>query len=396
MPLTDTNDRIAGHLQALLVKERVTTQSGGSDSPSTAVVLKGVQSVGVSKSLERNVFQDIGRMQNQYGSYNKTTYSINVSRVLSEGEDFFYNTSGLTSYEDSHILSNNTSQTIGFNGINNRLKNYDLVLVYGTDTASYIGADLSEQKLMSTNYRCCVLTGISYTIPIQGPITEDLTFTTHTYTQDDITTVGGFSNLNFPHTNESIISRKDIITSDCIYPLEVNKAFNNGDTLKGISVLGLQQIEFSVEIAYRDIPDIGKWRGSSGDRAEQNLFKQVEIPVAVSCTFSGIVRGQYFVDTAQDHEVTDTHHTAGTYGAENKGSDNYKADREIRVVAQGSGSNKFQWNMGQNNYITSFDITGGDAGGSSNVEASMSFQNDHSEIFFIKDSTLRSFSSSTV
>lgn len=395
-PFTPPNDRIAGFCQAVLTKSRVTTLTGGSASPSDATVLKGVQAIGVSRSLDHTSYADVGRMQQKYGRYGKTTYEITISRVLSKGEDFFYNTSGLSAYADSHILSTNTANTIGFTGINDRLKNYDIVLIYGSDDVGYIGEPTST-SLMSKTYRCCILTAISYTIPIQGPITEDLTFTTHAYTQDDITTTGGFSNLNFEHTGEETLQRKDILTNSCVFPFEVQKAFDLSTNLDSIPILGLQQIEISTEINYRDLEDIGKWGGSVSDRAEMNKYKQIELPVGVSCTFSGVVRAQYFVDAAQDHEVTDTYHTAGTYGSETKNVnlEQYQSDRSITIVAQGDGSNLFQWNLGQKNYISSFEITGGDADGGGNVEASMSFQNDHSEIFLLKDTTVRSFTSST-
>ena len=410
MAFSPSNDRIAGFCQAVLYKSRVTTESGGSDVITDHEVLTGVQAVGVSRSLDREVYVDIGRMQNEFGSYNKHTYTINVSRVIGRNRDFFYNTNGETTYEASHILSTQTEKTIGTDGIQDRLKNYDITLVYGKDSLSYIGKEIGESpqdpenlKCQTTTYRCCLLTSISYTIPISGPVTEDLTFTTSAYTQDDVTNLSDFSNLNFEHTADTCLTRRHIDTINSILPYEVQKAFDLGDVLsdgdKDIPIYGLQQIEISVEINYNDLVDIGKWGGSSGNRAEQNIYRQVEIPVGVSCTFSGVVRAQYMVDIAKDHEVTDTYYSAGTYGSEAKNDqtgEQYRSDREIKILAEGDGSpvNYFQWHLGDKNYITSFEITGGDADGG-NVEASMSFQNDHSEIFLLKDTTIQNFTTST-
>jgi hypothetical protein len=401
MTFSPPNDRIFSACQAVLVKDRVTTATGGNESPVDALILEGVQSVGVSRELVRTAIPDIGRMQNQYGRWNKIRYTINVSRVVAKQNDFFYNTSGLSSYTDSHILGIATDQTIGFTGFNNRLKNYDICIVYTPDSYSYVGAGSpSDNQCQTQTYRCCLLTNISYSIGINGAITEDLTFDTFSYTQDDVTVItdfdfsGGAS--DFPHQNRDVLTREDIDLTSCILPFEAQKAFTIGNDLAGIPILGLQQIDINIEIAYRDIPDIGQWRGSVTDRAEMNKFRQVELPVGVSCTFSGITRAQYFVEgSPQDHEVTDTYHSAGTYGSETKEIDNYRTDREIRIAAFGNGSNYFQWNLGSKNYISSFDVTGGDAGEGGNVETSMSFQNDHSEIFLLKDSTLRNFTSTT-
>jgi hypothetical protein len=398
------NDRIFYACQAVMVKNRVTTSTGGSESPSDALILEGVQSVGVSQELTRTSLPDIGRMQNQYGRWSKTIYTINISRVIAKQEDFFYNTSGLASYTDSHILSTATNGTIGFTGFNNRLKNYDLCIVYAPDTFSYVGKGTTSSPVNkecgTMTYRCCLLTSIGYSISINGAITEDLTFTTFAYTQDDITDVTDFTVLGtgdaFPHTNRSVLTREDISLSDCVIPFEADKAYNIGNSLGGIAILGLQQIDINIEIAYRDIPDIGQWRGSVTNQAEMNKFRQVELPVGVTCTFSGVTRAQYFVNSAaQDETVTDTYHSKGTYGDEAKGIDNYRTDRQIKIVANGTGGDFFQWNLGSKNYISSFDVTGGDAGGGGNVETSMSFQNDHSEIFLLKDSTIRDFTSTT-
>lgn len=404
MTFTPPNDRIFSACQAIMVKSRVTTATGGSDSQVDADILEGVQSVGVSRELTRTPIADIGRMQNQYGRWSKITYTINVTRVIAKQKDFFYNTTGLSSYTDSHILSTATASTLGFTGFNNRLKNYDLCIVYTPDKYAFVGggSDASpvDNQCQTQTYRCCLLTGISYSIGINGAIQEDLTFTTFSYTQDDVTNITDFTVLAgpeaFPHLDRTILSREDIDLANCILPFEAEKAYTIGNNLSGIPILGLQQIDINVEIAYRDIPDIGQWRGSVTDKAEMNKFRQVELPVGVSCTFSGITRAQYFVNgSPQDHTVTDTYHSAGTYGSETKGIQNYRSDREIRIVANGNGSDFFQWNLGSKNYISSFDVTGGDAGEGGNVETSMSFQNDHSEIFLLKDSTLRDFTSTT-
>ena len=224
-----------------------------------------------------------------------------------------------------------------------------------------------------------------------------MTFITSAYTQDDVVNLGSFTELNFKHSSEVVLKRQDLVISQCDLPEEVERAFNLGTSLDYKPIYGLQQIEISAEINYADLQDIGKWRGSSGDLAEQNVYKYVELPVGVSCTFSGVVRAQYTVDASQDHEVTDTYHTAGTYGSETKNDitgEQYRSDRPIKIIAEGNGSNYFQWNLGEKNYISSFDVTGGDADGG-NVEASMSFQNDHSEIFLLKGSTILDLTSNT-
>lgn len=474
-PINPSNDRIAGFCQAVMWKSRVTTQTGGDDSPTDSYVLKGVQSVGVSRDVNREAFIDIGRYGRQWGKYGKTLYTINVSRVLSKSSDFFYNqtNSGLTSnaesnYLNAHILSVVSDQTIGVdgmpvNGTDRGLRNYDITLIYGRDDISYVGKTPStgDPNINHQTYRCCLLTSISYTLSVDGSVTEDLTFVTTVYTQNEETNPANWTYLNkndttavaawdtageghpggFEHSRpsdpgspppeppyslfgfESTLKRQDILTEECDFPLEVIEAFEIQDRTQGIPgrgqvpILGIQQIEISIDIAYNDLVDIGKWAGSVGDRAEVNKFRQVELPVGVSCTFTGVVGAQYFSKlefntesanpVGQNHEVTDTYHTAGNYGAENKNAvstdannelhiEQYEADREIKIVARGidpaggTAYEKWQWNLGKRNYISSFEVTGGDAEGG-NVEVSMSFQNDWSEFFLFKNTDVLDF-----
>ena len=71
-----------------------------------------------------------------------------------------------------------------------------------------------------------------------------------------------------------------------------------------------------------------------------------------------------------------------------------KADRQIRLVFQtidvAAQANKYHIiDLGSKNYVTSISTTGGDAGASSNVETTISYQNDFSDVVLVKDTTVR-------
>jgi len=413
MSLSPINDRIFYACQAVYTGARYTTKSA---NPVSASYLKGVQSIGVSKEVTRESYPDIGRFQNEYGSYGKTQYTINISRFIEKADDFFLNVSGQTTYANAHILKPNPG--IGFTGIDNELKNYDIILVYTLDSKDFVnsgaGGDSDPNSASGVAYRCCLLTNISYSITVDGSMTENLTFTTNYYDKldDDILE-------NYPAKNVDLgetIRRPDIVTGSCIFPVEVERMFNLNNQLAGIDIFGLQQIDIECNISYQDIVDIGMWRGSAkssstvsgrletnGSIGEQNLFKVVELPIEVSCTFQGVLRDQYQLtsnarnsSTGKAYSITDTFHTKAD-GDETPTDhlDIYKADREIKIIAKGDGANLFQWHLGAKNYLTSLDVSGGDAGGG-NVEGTVSFQNDHSEIFLLKDNIIRSFSTSSI
>ena len=416
MTLSPINDRIFYACQAVYTNSRYTTQSGGTDPATDCEYLKGVQSVGVSKESSRETYLDIGRFQREYGSYGKTTFSITISRVIHKAGDFFFNVSGQTAYEDAHIL--NDTNGIGHTGIDNNLKNYDILLLYTLDTKNRVNSGLTSPsdstagRASAVIYRCCLLTNISYSIPVQGPVTENLTFTTNFYEQltDDRLIQYPISDLD----SEETVKRQDIVTSSCVFPAEVTRMFDLSNSLQDVPILGLQNIDIECNINYQDLTDIGMWRGSAnsssttpttgldetgGDIAEQNIFKVVQLPVEVSCTFQGILRDQYDLNASAamgDYNVSDVYHTKAD-GGETPGDhvDIYRADREIKIIAEADGANLFQWHLGAKNYLTSLDVSGGDAGGG-NVEGTVSFQNDHSEIFLLKDSTIQTFSTNSI
>jgi len=414
MALSPINDRVFYACQAVYIGSRYTTKTA---NPVSASYLKGVQSIGVSKEVDRQPYIDIGRFQQEYGSYGKTQFTITISRLIEKAGDFFLNVSGQTAYENAHILKPNPG--IGFSGIDNNLKNYDITLVYASDAKDFMnsgtGGNAAPNSASGVAYRCCLLTNIAYSISVDGSIREDLTFTTNYYDKLDANTLEEYPSKNVD-LGETV-RRKDIITSSCVFPHEVSRMFDLDNYASGIKILGLQQIDIECSINYQDIADIGMWRGSAktssvnddglqetnGSIGEQNIFKVVELPVEVSCTFQGVLRDQYQLtpnarssSTGEAHSITDTFHTKAD-GDETPTDhvDIYRADREIKIIAHGDGLNFFQWNLGARNYLTSMDVSGGDAGGG-NVEGTVSFQNDHSEIFLLKDSTIQNFSTQSI
>ena len=416
------------------------TSGGGTIETQNMTWLNGVQSVGVDQSQARTTMLDVGRSQRKWGTYGKQEFTITIERVLTNKkqssdlgiDSFFYNVDGSTSYEDTHILK---STNLGFSGFNNSLRNYDIGLVYAPDQYKRLGSAVEtgstdQDKFLATIYRCCLLTGISYSIPVDGPITETLTFVSHVATQEN-TTPHSWDDVHKGGATDEIgdtIRRNDIDTTNSLLPKEVRRMFDLGTSENGIPILGLQNIDISATINYSDIMDVGQWRGSNKDgsavsnsspspsvswgrsepagssdlRAEQNLYRQVVFPIDITCEFTGVVRAQYrsqptgtvSYDSStkyQDFENTDT-----TFAATDGDDDRvlsslttrtrYEADRSILIAAQ-KDSNYFQWNLGKRNYLEDISYSGGDTGGS-NVEATISYKNSVSDFVLLKHGSI--------
>ena len=450
------NSRVFYACQAVLYKERQTTTTGGNDVPTSNAFLTGVQSIGIDSEFPFTPYDDLGRFQKKYGSYGQQLFTINISRVLSNpsttsdggtadlGEPF-YKVTPSNDYEATHMLAN---ANLGACGLSTGLRNYDITVVYGSDGNEFMDGGLSSGEVfMSTTYRNCILTSISYNFSVGGTVTENITLISKVATQD--TQTSGFTNLlgtakdgegNNVVIEADTLKGRDIDFASCILPVEVERMFKLGaeaDNWQGFddNILGLQSIELNVDIEYVDLPDIGLWRGSNinnqtaaGDddtlptyavggqearRAEVNLFRQVGVPVGVSFSFTGIASAQYRGDiaaiadgsTRQDFELTDTTFTkmdsietdsqAAVDGV-NSTRPYYEANREFRLVAKKgnygasgwTGANYWQWHLGQKNYLTALSYSGGDAGGG-NVEVTLNYQNDHSDFVVFKDTALK-------
>ena len=274
---TNPNDRVFYACMGVMYLERQTTDgsgSGGTAEPENMNWLNGVQSIGVDQSQARTTMLDVGRSQRKYGTYGKQEFTITIERLLTNASidsrrgisSFFYNVDGNTSYTDTHILK---SSNLGFSGFNNTLRNYDITLIYAPDRFKRLGSetggssDPDDEKYLTTIYRCCLLTGINYNIPVQGPVTETLTFTTHVANQMAI--AGDWEDLNAATADETgdTIRRHNIDTTNSVLPLEVRRMFDLGTSETDIPILGLQSIDIGATINYSDIMDVGQWRGSN-------------------------------------------------------------------------------------------------------------------------------------
>jgi len=229
-----------------------------------------------------------------------------------------------------------------------------------------------------------------------------------TTTDGDITwTAREKVNLLRPH-DLTITDNKE--ESKCLLPLEVEKLFLWKDSSEEPAkegkndqrIIGLQNISIDVSIDYTSLSDVGLWRGSENNKEyEQNRWKVVNLPISVSCSFTGATR-QYlryqdstdsdpFIKESGENKVrnVDNIYTkARGERAPTKEEDWHTADRKIRLVCYGGGNtsgqqNYFVWDLGEKNYVTSIEYSGGDTGGG-NVEATINYSNQHSDFVAIK------------
>ena len=460
LPFSDPNGRIFYACQAVLTTKRNTAaESDATDG----VFLNGVQSIGINGDMPSQSLLDIGRAQRQFHYYGQQNFEITIERRIDKDSDFFYfvdpsdYTAGAVGYKTSHALYKDNLHDKGFaDDAGKSLRNYDITILYAPDKFSHIGSendvtpsssDADKDKIISVTYKSCLLSSIEYNIGVDG-VTESVTlFTKQFRFNKDLSTLSAYGiDTDLPQTGEVLkrqhldilkqpVDRKSRLPQEVISMFEVGNAESvyDGDdgTIRPLKIFGINNINLSLSIDYSQIPDVGFWRGSEKDKEyEQNLFSYMNLPLQVSCSFTGVARraleyGDFiWTDTADDVFVRNTDvifaasgvmdPTTGLsygggpyrdgldpsnpdpprYGSPKPPSDVYnRTDRPIRLVFAtfdpAANANKYHViDLGNNNYVTSIATTGGDTGGG-NVETTITYQNDHSDMVLVKDTQVR-------
>lgn len=460
LPFSDPNSRIFYACQAVLTTKRNTAaESDATDG----VFLNGVQSIGINGDMPSQSLLDIGRAQRQFHYYGQQNFEITIERRIDKDSDFFYfvdpsdYTAGAVGYKTSHALYKDNLHDKGFADDGGKsLRNYDITILYAPDKFSYIGAendatpsspDPDKNKIISVTYKSCLLSNVEYTIGVDG-VTESVTlFTKQFRFNKDLSTLSAYGiDSDLPQAGEVLkrqhldilkqpVDRKSRLPQEVISMFEIGDAesvYDGDDGAKRpLKIFGINNINLSLSIDYSQIPDVGFWRGSEKDKEyEQNLFSYMNLPLQVSCSFTGVARraleyGDFiWTDTANDVFVRNTDvifaasgvmdPTTGLsygggpyrdgldpsnpdpprYGSPKPPSDVYnRTDRPIRLVFAtfdpAANANKYHViDLGNNNYVTSIATTGGDTGGG-NVETTITYQNDHSDMVLVKDTQVR-------
>ena len=359
-----SKNRVFYACQAVLYRKR-NTKSG-----ETYAYLDGAQSVGVNTTNESTSIVDIGRFQRRFRFENKNrSHEISISRVIPRGGQlFYYDESGSSIYETCHILADANIGSQGSNTYTDStgLKNYDIVIIYGEDDTSLIKNSTSFTKV---SYKNCLLTNISYNIGVDE-IIENITLTSNIVKYDE----GDTEVLPSTAQSGDTLKRQHILMSSTILPTEANEIFKLSSPLSvnGSDVFGLQSINIEANISYTELNDIGIWRGAD-DETDVNQWRFINVPVEVTCSLVGVVRSIYPYEDILRLDKT------------------FDENKQIKIVAKAPSNQYFVWDLGTKNYLDNVSASGGDTGGG-NVELTLSYKNDYSDLVHYKGDTIRSIS----
>ena len=411
-PFSETNGRVFYACMGVLVNQtgnrRGRLTQTGNQTPADSTFLTGVQSVGVSSDNPSASLLDVGRFQRRYHYYGKQQFEITIDRVIDKSDNFFYSidassyVASSTGYKQCHILNPDNIGCQGQTDPNSKsLRNFDITILYGQDNQDLLD---TSSALFQVTYRNCLVTSISYSMSIGEPIRESITLITRGATYNEVTATSSYT-LPTSAQSGNILKYYDLdildSTTESTLPEEVERMFKAQNSSGGTDtlgspakeILGLNSISIDTTIDYSEITDIGKWRGSD-DQGEQNLWRYVVLPVQVTASFTGTLRQPLPRRSSPASYLPNT----DTTFSKADGVDTtvpkdlwHQVDREIKIVAPAESLTPVQyfvWDLGKKNYLTNFSYDGGGTDGG-NLDGTISYQNDASDIVLVKDTNVR-------
>ncbi len=167
IPFNAPNNRIAYYCQAVFVWERNTEEEleYPYDPTLNSRILRGVQAVGTSSSLNPESLSDAGRFQKQAVRYGQTEYEITIERVLGFDSDMFYRVYGAddpsgnpaqytNDYKENHVLNKKNMGSKGYPVKDGSdylcLRNYDITVLYTPDRVPRVGNAVNRPTFESS------------------------------------------------------------------------------------------------------------------------------------------------------------------------------------------------------------------------------------------------------
>lgn len=301
--------------------------------------VSGVQSLGVDSDFNIINIPDYGRSKPHSRIYTKPSINLTMERLIpKQGQLFIKN--------DTDILS----------GVFNEPRpEHNILLIYGSDEEPLVDSDKVNDLILFQNM---LLTSVSYSISTTLPsISESLSFSgkiqSRSTNEIELLVAPEYAGRTDTYPQNGMVRRQDyrnhkMQLNPSIVPETVKQLIDFSEaSLTDKKFFGLTSIDMSFSIAYQEILDTGKWRGSI--YADVNKYTYPLLPLEVSCSFK--INAKRSI--RKELILSDTNFL----------------DEEIKVI-----TGPFCFNLGTKNRITSINCNGGSTGGEI-VEYEISYSN---------------------
>lgn len=323
------NNRIFYASQAVALTPLL--QSGDTWAAQTVQVPRGLQSVGITTNFALEQVFQLGQLELYDNIEDVPEVQVTMNKVIDGTLPLYLMCMGGGASGSGKELA-----SIVNNRVNFTLQIYD-------DSSSAATGTVRQFVNATGMY----LSSVSYTFPVDGNATEDVTLVGNNKTWNSGTAATAIANTAFgTGTAPSIARRYKVLPSQCTLPSGTG-GFPNGSHVQSISV--------STDMGREAINELGSMAP---------YFRFVTFPLEVTSEF------EIIAISGDQMNASDFTGSAGTCATVYKNL----TDKTIKVKVCGAGSgDSLELDLGAKNKLTSVNYTGGDAGGG-NATITYSFQ----------------------
>lgn len=328
---------------------------------SGAEVLHGIQSVGMTTNFNLEQVFELGQLEIYQNVEEIPDIEITLNKVL-DGYPLVYTTATETGAGD---IANSAAESATLTGRQNARTDV-FIDIFDDNLVSCSGNNLDSaygRVACSGMY----VSSVSYTFPVDGNFTEDVTLVGNNKVWLGSGDVGGFANNNDePAAVTKVNRRQHLNISECVFPAEIpgvgtdGKLTDNADTGDGFST-HFQNITVSCDLGREAINELGRFAP---------YHRYVTFPVEVTSEFEVLAVTGDGINASENGYYMGSGQVAGTGDV---GCDVFRYNlRDQSIFLQTCEGTKIS--LGGKNKLSSVNYTGGDTGGG-NVSVTYSYTN---------------------
>ena len=324
--------------------------------------IHGLQTIGMTTNFNLEQVFEIGQLEIYQNIEEVPEIEVTLNKVL-DGYPLCY-----VMATENGAEGITASQAVGPTLTGRQNARCDMELSIYPDSKESADGDSLESSYSVVTCSGMYVSSVSYTFPVDGNFTEDVTLVGN----DKIwsakaTGIGQFDNSDTPAASTKVNRRQHLDIPNCFFPVEIpgvndlGKLDDNSDSGDGFST-HFQKITVSCDLGRETINELGRFAP---------YHRYVTFPVEVTAEFEVLaVQGDGIQATESGFYKEDDEGNAVEAGASDTGCIYRFNLRDQKIYLQTCEGTKIY--LGDKNKLSSVNYTGGDTGGG-NVTVSYSY-----------------------
>jgi len=330
----------------------------GSGITGSPVAVHGLQTVGITTNFNLAQIYEMGQLSLYQNFENVPDIEVTLNKVL-DGYPLLY---VLATERGTGLSTGLTATSADLAGRANTRTDMQLAIYPDTQTSAKNGS------LAVVSCSGMYVSSVSYTFPIDGNFTEDVTLVGNDKIWSTTAITGSFTNNNdSPASVQGVNRRQHLTMANCRFPKQIPGIDGTGVNTSISATSGyavhFQSIKVSCNMGRESIYELG---------TRQPYYRYINFPVAVTCDFEVMsVSGEWVNATAKGYYTGTEANPTVANDSTDSCANRFNLKNETIFLETCEGT---RIGLGQKNKLTSVNYTGGDTGGG-NVTMTYSYQN---------------------